>query len=87
MPIVEDPVSLGERSAVAEVCMTKLALEPMPAIVDGMDDAVNSAYAAWPDRMYLVGRNGKIVYHGGRGPFGFRTSELEAAIKKELGRE
>jgi type I thyroxine 5'-deiodinase len=87
MPIVEDPVSLSERNAVATVCMTKLALEPMPALVDNMDDEVNKAYSAWPDRLYLVGIDGTIAYHGGPGPFGFKPDELEAAIKKELGRE
>lgn len=84
-PILEDPVSQSERNEVAAVCMTKLALEPMPALVDDMEDSVNDAYAAWPDRMYLVGRDGTIVYHGGRGPFGFIPEDLEAAILEELG--
>jgi len=85
MPIVEDPVSILERRGVAKVCMTKLALEPMPALVDDMDDSVNEAYDAWPDRLYLVGRDGRIAYHGGRGPFGFEPDDLEAAIRAELG--
>lgn len=84
MPIVEDPVSLFERQAVAKVCMTKLALEPMPALVDDMDDQVNDDYQAWPDRLYLVGRDGRIAYRGGPGPFAFRPDELEDAIRKEL---
>ncbi len=84
-PIVEDPVTLEERNEVAKACMTKMALEPMPALVDNMDDAVSESYAAWPDRMYLVGRDGRIVFHGGRGPFGFLPDELEEAILKELG--
>ena len=33
-PIVEDPVSLLERQGVAKVCMTRLELEPIPALVD-----------------------------------------------------
>ena len=86
-PIVEDPVTLEERNEVAKACMTKMALEPMPALVDNMDDAVSESYAAWPDRMYLVGRDGRIVFHGGRGPFGFLPDELEEAILKELGPE
>ena len=84
MPIVEDPVSLSERNAVASVCMTRLALEPMPAIVDNMDDSVSRAYAAHPDRLYLIGRGGKVKYQGGPGPFGFQPTELEAAIQKVL---
>ena len=86
-PIVEDPVSLGERNEVARVCMTKLALEPIPALVDDLDDAVGEAYAAHPDRLYLVGRDGRVAFRGGPGPFGFIPDQLEAAIRKELGRE
>ena len=86
MPIVEDPVTLLERRAVASVCMTKLALEPMPALVDDMDDTANRAYDAYPDRLYLVGRDGRIAYRGGPGPFGFDPDELEAAIRTELAR-
>ena len=56
----------------------------MPALVDGMDNKVNRAYAAGPDRLYLVGRDGEIAYQSGRGPWGFKPDELEAAIKKEL---
>lgn len=84
MPIVEDPISIFERNQVAQVCMAKLALEPMPALVDGVDDAVGKAYAAHPDRLYLVGRDGTIAYQSGPGPFGFKPDELEEAIENEL---
>ena len=87
MPIVEDPVTLAERQAVAQVCMTKLALEPLPAVVDEIDDHVADAYDALPDRLYLVGRDGRIAYRGGPGPFGFSPDELEEAIRQELGRD
>ena len=85
MPIVEDPLTLAERNGVASVCMTKMELEGMPALVDDLDDAVSEAYGAWPDRLYLVGKDGNIAFHGGPGPFGFRPAELGAAIRKELG--
>ena len=83
-PIVEDPVTLEERQAVASVCMSKLSLEPMPALVDDMEDTANKAYSAWPDRLYLVGRDGRVAYHGGPGPFEFAPDELEEAILREL---
>ena len=54
----------------------------MPALVDDMEDSVSKAYAAKPDRLYLVGKEGKVVYRGGRGPSGFHPEELEEAIKK-----
>ena len=85
-PILEDPVTLAERREVADVCMTKLELGELPALVDDIDDAVSADYAAWPDRIYLVDDTGRIAYHGGRGPFGFDPNELERAIVDVLGR-
>ena len=83
-PILEDPVTLEEREHVASTCMGTLDLSPIPALVDDVNDAVNIAYHAWPDRLYLVGKNGRIAFQGGMGPFGFEPDELEKAIRKEL---
>ena len=80
---VEDPVTDLERAQVASTCVADLKL-PMTALVDGVNDTVNKGYAAWPDRLYLVGKDGKIAYAGGRGPFGFKPDELVDAIEDEL---
>jgi hypothetical protein len=56
----------------------------MPMVVDGVDNAVASAYGGWPDRLYLVGRDGRIAFQGGEGPFGFKPDKLELAIEREL---
>src|SRR5688572_996780 len=69
-PLVEEPLDTDERLAVARRCMSALALRPMPALVDGVDDQVEAAYEAWPDRLYLVDRAGRIAFRSGPGPFG-----------------
>ena len=84
-PIVEDPTTLDERREVAQVCLSRLALESIPALVDDVDDAVSRVYDAWPDRLYLIGEDGYVAYQGDPGPDGFDPSELEAAIRVELG--
>ena len=75
--------SMEERVEVGSACMLKLALE-IPALVDEMDDAVANAYGAVPERLYLVGRDGRIAYKGGMGPIFFRPEEWEARIKEYL---
>jgi hypothetical protein len=80
---VTDPTTAAERDAVADLCATGLRLA-MPMAVDGLDNAVTSAYGGWPDRLYLVRADGRIAYRGGEGPFGFKPAELEAAIEREL---
>ena len=77
--LIEQHGSIEERVDVGQTCMLKLALE-MPAVVDEMDDAVAKAYAGLPERLYLIDRDGKVVYKGGVGPMYFKPSEWEEAI-------
>jgi hypothetical protein len=82
---VLEPTTSEERLAVATSCAVGLKME-MPMAVDGLDNAVASTYGGWPDRLYLVGRDGRIAYQGGDGPFGFKPAELEEAIETLLAR-
>jgi len=81
--LVSSTASDEERVQVAGVCMTKLGVE-LPAIVDEADDRVEQAYTGWPDRLYVVDIDGKIAYKSAAGPFGFKPSEVEAALKRLL---
>ena len=78
-----DPQTIEERRAVAGECETALQYG-IRTYVDGMDDAVNKAYAAWPTRLYLIGLDGRVVYAGGMGPYGFKPAELKAAVENYL---
>lgn len=80
---VVDPVSLVERAEAANACAHRLATR-IPILLDDVDDAVASAYGGWPDRLYLVGRDGRVAFQGEVGPFGFKPDELADAIKLEL---
>jgi hypothetical protein len=83
-PLVEEPLTLDERSSVAKTCVAKLDLAPLTTLIDNMDDSTSDAYASFPDRLYLVGKDGKIAYAGARGPRGFSPDELEDAIRVAL---
>jgi len=76
---INDPQTIEERRKVAGMCETGLQYG-IRTYVDEMDDAVMTAYAAWPERLYLVGQDGRIAYAGGPGPFGFILAELKNAI-------
>ena len=80
---VHEPATDDERSSVASTCAVKLEVR-MPVAIDGVDNAVASAYGGWPDRLYLIGSDRRIVFQGGEGPFGFKPDALEAAIVREL---
>ena len=80
---VYDPTTEEERAEVAQACAMALDIE-MTVLLDGIDDTVASAYGAMPDRLYLVGRDGRVAFQGEKGPRGFRPEELEVAIRQEL---
>ena len=84
--LIQQHESMEERVGVGQTCMLKLALE-MPAVVDEMNDAVAEAYAAMPERLYLIDREGKVAYKGGLGPMFFKPSEWEEAIETYLDRQ
>ncbi len=80
---VVQPRTASQRSAVAVRCCTALKMT-MPLVVDDVDDRVGHAYSGMPDRLYVVGRDGRIVYKAGRGPFGFNPAEMEQALLLHL---
>ena len=80
---VVDPTTGAERTAVADACVLHSALR-IPVLIDGLDNAVASAYGGWPDRLYLIGRDGRVAFQGGPGPFEFTPELLAEAIEREL---
>lgn len=81
---VEDPVTLEQRRKVAASCQANLFGGVVPLYVDTIADEVSAAYAGKPTRIYLIGRDGRVVYNPGIGPFSFSPDHLEAAIESYL---
>ncbi len=82
---VADPLNDVEREDVASSCALRLQIQ-MPVVIDPIDDRLASAYGGLPDRLYLIGRGGKIAMQGEPGPWGFDPETLSAAIEEELAR-
>src|SRR5579859_7878165 len=61
-------------------CVRKLGIE-IPAVLDEFGNSTESAYTAWPDRIYLIDRNGKVAFKSKPGPFGFKPADLQAALR------
>ncbi len=77
--IVSQPTRRKERVEVAETCCRSLAMS-MPLLVDDLNDRVGHAYSGMPDRLYVIDREGRVAYKGGRGPFGFKPGEMEQSL-------
>jgi alkylhydroperoxidase family enzyme len=80
---VTQPKKSSDRFAVAKHCCNSLEIT-MPMVVDEMDDRVGHAYSGMPDRLYVIDREGRVAYKGGRGPFAFKPGEMEQALVMTL---
>ncbi len=78
------PTTLDERQAAAAQCTGALDID-LPTVVDDLEDSVSRAYGGWPDRLYVVGPDGAIVYQGGYGPFGFDPDDVREVLLDRYG--
>jgi uncharacterized protein (TIGR03437 family) len=84
--ILPTPQTLKQREDYARQAAEYLDIE-FTNVIDTMDDHVESLYAPWPLRLYLVGEDGRLTYVGKPGPAGYRPAELEGEIRGYLGLE
>lgn len=81
--IYDTPTTKDERDALAEVCMLKLALN-MPMVVDDMEDTIDSAYNALPERLYLLDADGRVQFKTVAGSHGFDPEAWNDAINDHV---
>ena len=81
--VFEQPETFESRTEVAEACQLGLEIS-IPMLIDGMDNGVETAYSAWPDRLYVVTSEGRIGYKGRMGPAGFKPREMERELRRIL---
>ena len=81
--VFAQPGSEDERAEVAAACMLRYNFS-FPMLLDGMDNDAEEKYISWPDRLYLIDREGKVAYKSGLGPFYFDVDEFEEAIRQHL---
>ena len=78
------PTTSNEREAVAAACSRDLDLT-IPALLDDMQNTADELYRGWPERLYVLGPDGRVTYQGAKGPYGFNPDELEEALSRDAG--
>lgn len=81
--LFRSPRSDQERNDTATACVRKLGIR-IPAVRDGIANGVEREYTGWPDRLYLIGRDGRVVFKSAPGPFGFDPSGLRTALERTV---
>ena len=75
------PKSYEERTEIAGACVRNLHLK-IPALLDPFENPTERAYTGWPDRLYVIDRDGRVAYKSKPGPFGFHPSDMEPLLAK-----
>jgi hypothetical protein len=77
--VFNQPKTFEERKALAKVLVERLKYR-MPLAIDSIDNQADKLFAAWPERIYILGAGGRVMYKGEMGPFGFHPEEAEKAL-------
>lgn len=80
---VAQPKTIAERTLAAVHCCESLNVA-LPLLVDSIDAAVGCIYSSFPDRLYLIDREGRMAYKGGCGLFGYKPREWEQTLIRLL---
>ncbi len=78
--------TLKGRTQAAAACGRTLKLR-MPIAVDTIDNTVGRAYAGWPNRMVVVGADGRILFASSPSPRGTDAPRLRTWLQENLPRE
>lgn len=77
--LFRNPTTDQEREEVASSCVRRLHIA-IPALIDSISNRVEQEYTAWPDRLYLIGADGRIHFKTEPGPFGFNPKNLARVL-------
>jgi iodothyronine deiodinase-like protein len=77
--VFKQPRLFEERRELVKILVDRLKYR-IPVAIDAMDRRTENAFAAWPERIYILGSGGKVLYKGKVGPFGFHPEEAEKAL-------
>ena len=78
------PKTLEQRVAIAKDFTARFKF-PLPFGIDEMGNAADSAYAAWPERLYVIDEGGHVAYRGGMGPFNYKPGEIRDWLASKYG--
>lgn len=79
--VFASPKDFEERSKLGQMCVVKLGIK-FPAVIDTFDNAAERDYTGWPDRLYVIDRDGRIAYKSHPGPFGFHPEGVADTLQR-----
>jgi tetratricopeptide (TPR) repeat protein len=75
-----DAATFDQKREYAASCIRKLKI-PYAAAVDPLDNAAETAYTAWPSRVYLIDKQGHVAFNSPLDELNFDASKLDSALQ------
>ena len=79
--VFNQPQTFEERLILAKAFQEAMGTQTT-ILVDDITNTANAAYAAWPERIYVLGPDNKIIYKGKMGPFYIDPDEIVPVLEK-----
>src|SRR5439155_22562815 len=64
--------------------LVQLGKLTLPAAIDNPENSPVNDFAAYPNRLYVIGEDGRVTFKGAPGPTGFRVPELDDWLHEHL---
>ena len=77
----KDAKNFEGREKLAGVCRSECSFD-FPVVVDTMNDATAVRWSGWPERLFVISKDGTVVYTGDQGPYGFNPGGGYSGYKK-----
>jgi type I thyroxine 5'-deiodinase len=82
--VFASPRDFDERVQMRQLCVAKLGIKFPAVIIDTFDNTTERAYTGWPDRLYIIDRDGQVRYKSGPGPYGFRPQGVAETLQTRV---
>ena len=56
----------------------------LPAVIEARTDSINQQYAAYPNRLFAIGADGKVAFKGAPGPTGLKVTDLADWLRENI---
>jgi hypothetical protein len=77
--LYEQPTTEDERAAIASACILRFNYS-FPMVLDNMANEIENKYRAFPERLYLLDKNGRVAWKCGIGPVLFDPDGFESEL-------
>ena len=75
-----DPATFDQKREYAAACVRKLKI-PYTTAVDPLDNATDKAFIAWPSRVYLIDKQGRVAFNSALDELNFDALSLDSAVQ------